>query len=51
MESKTIIIATIGPASNTKEILTSLVSHRMDMARLNFSWGTHEEYINIIKLI
>ena len=51
MESKTIIIATIGPASNTKDILTELIRHRMDMARLNFSWGTHEEYINIIKLI
>ncbi|HUC88500.1 MAG TPA: pyruvate kinase [Candidatus Paceibacterota bacterium] len=51
MESKTIIIATIGPASSTKEILIELIKHRMDMARLNFSWGTHEEDADVIKLI
>lgn len=51
MESKTIIIATIGPSSSTKEILSSLISHRMDMARLNFSWGTHEEHLGFINMI
>jgi pyruvate kinase len=51
MESKTIIIATIGPASNTKEILTGLIKHCMNMARLNFSWGTHQENANVIKII
>lgn len=54
MESKTIIIATIGPSSGTKEILSSLIGHHLNMARLNFSWGTHEkhlEYIENIRLV
>ncbi len=51
MESKTTIIATIGPASSSKEILSSLIVHHMNMARLNFSWGTHSEHLEFIKLI
>ncbi len=51
MESKTIIIATIGPASSTKEILSSLIEHHMNMARLNFSWGTYKEHLNFINTI
>jgi len=43
MESKTIIVATIGPASHTEEILSQLIKHHMNMARLNFSWGNHQE--------
>lgn len=49
MESKTIIIATIGPASSSKEVLTSLINHHMNMARLNFSWGTHQEHLKFIE--
>ena len=51
MESKTKIIATIGPASKEIEILSSLIKHHMDIARLNFSWGTHEEHTLFIKNI
>jgi len=51
MESKTFIIATIGPTCNTKEILTELIKHHMNIARLNFSWGNHEEYSSYIKII
>jgi pyruvate kinase len=51
MDSKTIIIATIGPSSSSKEIITEMIKHQMDMARLNFSWGTHEEYISFIQNI
>ncbi len=49
MESKTIIIATIGPASSAKEVLSSLINHHMNMARLNFSWGTHQEHLKFIE--
>lgn len=48
MESKTIIIATIGPSSGSKEMLTKLIGEHMNMARLNFSWGTHEEHLGFI---
>lgn len=51
MESKTTIIATIGPASCGKEVLTELIKHHMDMARLNFSWSKYDEYREWIKLI
>lgn len=51
MDSKTIIIATIGPSSSSKEVLSSLIKHQMNMARLNFSWGTHEEHSLFIKNI
>ncbi len=51
MESKTFIVATIGPTCNTKEVLTKLIKQHMNIARLNFSWGTHEEYGNNIEVI
>jgi pyruvate kinase len=49
--SKAQIVATIGPASKTKEIIKGMVEHQMDVARLNFSWGTYEEHANYIKNI
>jgi pyruvate kinase len=51
MESVTKIVATIGPASNSKENISSMIEHHMDIARLNFSWGTHEWHSEIIKNI
>jgi len=43
IRSKVKIIATIGPASEKPEVLEEMVRSGMDMARLNFSWGTLEE--------
>jgi len=51
MNSKTQIIATIGPASKDKRMLRKMIEHNMDVARLNFSWGTHEEHKQFIKNI
>ena len=51
MESETKIIATIGPASEKKEVISELVKHHMDIARLNFSWGNYEWFANVIKNI
>lgn len=50
-ESVTKIIATIGPVSNNKEMISNMVKHHMDIARLNFSWGTHDWHKDIIKNI
>lgn len=48
---KTKIICTIGPASENEETLTKLFENGMNVARLNFSHGSHEEHENRIKLI
>jgi pyruvate kinase len=45
------IICTIGPASRDHETLRKLTDAGMNIARLNFSHGTHEEYSDIIRTI
>lgn len=45
------IVCTIGPASSTPEAIDSLIAAGMDVARLNFSHGTHEEHGQVVKLI
>ncbi len=41
---KTKIVATIGPKSESEEILTNLSRVGVNVFRLNFSRGTHEEH-------
>lgn len=48
---KTKIICTIGPASDNEETLTKMCQAGMNVARLNFSHGTHEEHQQKIDLI
>lgn len=51
MDRKTKITCTIGPASESEEILSRMIAGGMDVARLNFSHGDHEEHLNRIRLI
>ena len=48
---KTKIICTIGPACENAEILEKMCLNGMNVARLNFSHGTHEEHQSKIDLI
>ncbi|KKT87625.1 MAG: Pyruvate kinase [Candidatus Moranbacteria bacterium GW2011_GWC2_45_10] len=48
---RTKIVATIGLASEDKEILRKLIEAGMNVARLNFSHGTHEWHGNVIKRV
>ena len=49
--AKTKIIGTIGPASNTPEMIAEMIKAGLDVARLNFSHGTHEEHAENIRII
>jgi pyruvate kinase len=45
------IVCTLGPASQSQEMLEALLDAGMDVARLNFSHGSHEQHAeNIAKL-
>ncbi len=48
---KTKIVCTIGPASESEEVLRELCLNGMNVARLNFSHGTHEEHLERINRI
>ena len=45
------MICTLGPASDSPEVLEGLVRAGMDVARLNFSHGTHEEQRRRVELV
>lgn len=45
------IICTIGPSVNSLEMITELVKAGMNVARLNFSHGTHEEHLKVINFL
>lgn len=49
--NKTKIVATVGPASNSKEMLRALVKEGVDVFRLNFSHGNHEDHQKVIDAV
>jgi pyruvate kinase len=51
IRSQTKIIATIGPASSSKEVLSRLIHEGVDVFRLNFSHSNQDEHLKVINLI
>ncbi len=45
------IVATLGPASSSPEVFRQLVRAGLDVARLNFSHGTHEQKAELIRMV
>ena len=48
---QTKIICTLGPASEDREVFSKMADEGMDVVRLNFSHGTHEDHAKKIKMI
>ena len=51
MGRRTKIVATIGPASQNAETIANLLQAGMDIARLNFSHGSHEVHAQVYQLL
>lgn len=51
IKKRTKIVATIGPASNSKEVIEKLAEAGANVLRLNFSHGTHEDHTKVINII
>jgi len=48
---RTKIVATIGPASSSPDVLRQMISAGLNVARLNFSHGSYEDHGNMVKLL
>ena len=51
MKRRTKIVSTIGPSSDSREMLAALIEAGIDVARLNFSHGTHDSHLKQIELV
>jgi pyruvate kinase len=48
---RTKIVCTLGPASSTREQLRGLMEAGLNVARLNFSHGTHDQHLTLIETV
>ncbi len=51
MVRRTKIVCTLGPSSSTQEEIRNLIAAGMDVARLNFSHGSHADHVARIKTV
>lgn len=49
--SHTKVVATLGPATSQREVLEQMIHEGVDVCRINFSHGTHEDHLKTIKSI
>src|SRR5690348_18014604 len=45
------IVCTLGPATDNSEVLAALLNAGMDIARLNFSHGSHSEHARRLRML
>jgi len=50
-DRKAKIVCTIGPATSSEAVIRDLIQAGMNVARLNFSHGTHDSHRNVIRTI
>ena len=48
---RTKIVCTLGPASSSREVIRDLMEAGLDVARINFSHGTHEQHARTIATV
>ena len=48
---KTKIVCTLGPASSSKKVISKMFDAGMNVCRINFSHGSHEEHAEKIRII
>ena len=48
---RTKIVCTLGPASSSESVIKSLMQSGLDVARINFSHGTHDEHAATIAIV
>jgi len=51
LDNKTKIIATIGPATSSREMLKKIIETGVNVCRLNFSHGTHADHQEVLERI
>src|SRR6185369_8489194 len=51
MQKSTKIVATLGPASTDRNVLTRMIAGGVDVVRMNFSHGTKEEHLERAELV
>ena len=49
--SHTKVVATLGPATSSREVIAEMIHEGVDVFRINFSHGSHEEHLKTIKII
>ena len=51
MKRRTKIVCTLGPSTDDRETLRAIIAAGMDVARLNFSHGTHDEHRRRMEMV
>jgi len=51
IQKRTKIVATLGPASSDKAVLTNMIAGGVDVCRLNFSHGSQADHLKVIRTI